>query len=165
MIWVDDSGGRPGIGRHGVDAGQGGVASVATARRGPDPPEDGAGGNPGGLLPGPQGANWTKLGRPVGCDGHAAAGALAFGVRQGQTQAAFAGLEVLNPDGGELGVAECAGEARQQQRAVTQSGQVGHDRDRDLAQDVRGGGEFLAGQLGRLGGGAVHADQPAMTCR
>jgi hypothetical protein len=80
-------------------------------------------------------------------------------VRQGQAQAAFAGLEVLDPDGGELGAAERAGEADQQQRAVAQSGQGGFDRRQDLAQDVGGGGEFLAGQLAGIGGGAVHAGQ------
>jgi hypothetical protein len=78
-------------------------------------------------------------------------------VRQGQAQAAFAGLEVFNPDGGGLGASECAGEARQQQRAVAQPGEVGFDRRQDLAQDVGGGGEFLAGHLAGIGGGAVHA--------
>jgi hypothetical protein len=80
-------------------------------------------------------------------------------VRQGQAQAAFAGLEVLDPDGGELGAAERAGEADQQQRAVAQSGQGGFDRRQDLAQDVGGSGEFLTGQLAGIGGGAVHAGQ------
>jgi hypothetical protein len=66
----------------------------------------------GRILPGPQGANWTKRGRAVGeGDGDAASGALSLGVRQGQAQAAFAGLEVLDVDGGELGAAERAGEA------------------------------------------------------
>jgi hypothetical protein len=76
-------------------------------------------------------------------------------VRQGQAQDAVAGLD---PDSGELGAAERAGEACQQHRAVAQPGQVGFDRHQDLARDVGGGGEFLAGQLAGIGGGAVHAD-------
>jgi hypothetical protein len=94
---LNDPRDRPGIDRHGADAGQEGVAAVATARRAPDPPEDGA----------------------------------------------F--------------VAERAGETGQQQRAVAQSGEVGRDRCQDLAQDVRGGGKFLAEKLAGRGGGAVHA--------
>jgi hypothetical protein len=57
---------RPGIDRYGADAGQGGVASVAAARRDPDPPEHGAFGDPGRLLPGSQGADRTEFGGAVG---------------------------------------------------------------------------------------------------
>src|SRR5277367_4147507 len=39
---LDDPGDGPGIDRHAADAGQGGVVSVPAARRGPDPPEEGA---------------------------------------------------------------------------------------------------------------------------
>jgi hypothetical protein len=124
---LDDPGDGAGIDRHAADAGQGGVASVPLARR-PDPPEEGARDDP-GRLPGPHSADRTELGGAVGeGDGDAAAGALALGVRQGQVQAAFAGLEVLYTDGGQLGAAERAGEADQQQRAVAQSGKVGCDR-------------------------------------
>jgi hypothetical protein len=94
--------------------GRGGVAAVAAARRGPDPPEDRAFGDPGRFLPGPQGADRAEFAGPVR-EGHgnAAAGTLALGVQQGQAQAAFAGLEVFNLDGSELGAAERAGETRQ----------------------------------------------------
>jgi hypothetical protein len=48
---LDDPGDGAGIDRHSADAGHGGVASVPLARRRPDPPEEGARGDP-GRLPG-----------------------------------------------------------------------------------------------------------------
>src|ERR1700710_780013 len=47
---LDDPGDGAGVDRRGADPGQGGVAAVAAARRDPDPPEQGAGGNPCGGL-------------------------------------------------------------------------------------------------------------------
>jgi hypothetical protein len=64
-------------------------------------------------------------------------------------------LEVVDPDRGDLGAAQRAGEAYQQQSAVAQSHQVVTDRGEDLPQDLRCGGEFLGRQVALVGGGAV----------
>ena len=54
----------------------------------------------------------------------ALAGALALGARQGEAEAALARLEMFDPDGGELGAAQRAGEADQQQGAVAPATQI-----------------------------------------
>jgi hypothetical protein len=64
---------------------------------------------------------------------------------------------MLDADGGEFGAPQRAGEAKEQQGAVAQAGQVGRDRLEDLAQNRRSGGEFPGRQLAGSGGGAVHA--------
>ena len=61
-------------------------------------------GDPGGVLPGAERADRTKIGGAIGNGhGNAPAGALALAVRQGQAQAAFAGCQMLDPDGGKFG--------------------------------------------------------------
>src|ERR1700733_16188551 len=57
---LDDAGHGPGVDRHGADAGQGGIAAVPAARRGPDPPEHRPLGDPGGVLPGAERADRAK---------------------------------------------------------------------------------------------------------
>jgi hypothetical protein len=64
---------------------------------------------------------------------------------------------MLDPNGGKFGAPQCAGEAEEQQSAVTQAGQIGLDRCQNLAQDVGGGDEFANRKLAGSGRGAVHA--------
>ena len=68
---------------------------------------------------------------------------LALRARQGEAEAALARLEMLDPDGGELGPAQGAGEADQQQGAVAPATQIVRDRRQDLVQQVGRGGQFL----------------------
>ena len=85
---------------------------------------------------------------------------------------------MLDPDRRQLGAAQRAGEADQQQGAVAQPDQVVGDAGQDLAQDLGGGGELLRRQLAGVGGFAMDAGQgcgdvgfggghrqPAMKCR
>ena len=67
----------------------------------------------------------------------------------------FGRLEMGNLDAGELGAAEGAGEAHQQQRPVAQPRQVVADRCHDLAQDADFRRELRLGTLAGLPGQSV----------
>ena len=92
-------------------------------------------------------------------DGDAFAVAVALGERQGEAQPARGGFQVLHPDRRQLGPAQRAGEADQQQGAVAQPAQVVADRGEDLAQHADRGGEFLRREFAALGGVAADAGQ------
>ena len=127
-------------------------------RRHPDPPEHRPLGDPGGVLPAPQGAHRAeRRAAERDGDGHCLAVALALGAGQGELQAAVALLEVVDPDGGEFAAAQGAGEADQQQGAVAQAAQIVGDQGDDVAQQFDGGGEFLLRGLAMVGGVAADA--------
>ena len=88
-------------------------------------------------------------------DGDAFAVAVALGERQGEAQPAWSGFQVLQADRRQLGPAQRAGEAGQQQGAVAQAAQVVADRGEDLAQHADRGGEFLRRELAALRGVAA----------
>ena len=105
---------RPPPGRH-VDR-----RRVAPPRVAPDAAEQRAGGDAGGVTPAPQRAHRAELGGAVRKgDRDALAVAVAFRERQGDAQPVRAGFEIA-AGSGQLGAAERAGEAEQQQRAVAQ---------------------------------------------
>ena len=66
---------------------------------------------------------------------------------------------MLQADRRQLGPAQRAGEARQQQGAVAPAAQVVADRGEDLAQHADRGGEFLRRELAALGGVAADAGE------
>ena len=88
------------------------------------------------LLPGPEGARRVQRGAAGGeGDADGASPPLAFGVRQCKAEAALSGLEVRNPDHGELDAAKSAGEA-DQQGSIAQAREVVGDQGDDLGQVV-----------------------------
>ena len=114
----------------------------------------------GGVLPAAQRAHRAEFGGAERQgDGDAFAVAVALGERQGEAQPARGGFQVLQPDRRQLGPAQRAGEAHQQQGAVAPAAQVVADRGEDLAQHADRGGEFLRRELAALGGVAADAGQ------
>ena len=117
-------------------------------------------GDAGGVLPAAQRAHRAEFGGAERQgDGDALAVAVALGERQGEAQPARGGFQVLHPDRRQLGPAQRAGEAHQQQGAVAQAAQVVADRGEDLAQHADRGGEFLRRELAALRGVAADAGQ------
>ena len=138
--------------RGAADAGQGrGVAGPWVWRQ-PDPPEHRPFADAGRLLPEREGANRAELGIAVGEGNGHRRGLLAFGLRQGKSDAAFGGLEVIGPDRGEFGTPQRAGEAHQDERAVAQAAQIVPDRREQPAHDGRGRRDLLARDLAAVGG-------------
>ena len=126
----------------------------------PDAAEQRAVGEAGGVLPAAQRAHRAEFGGAERQgDGDAFAVAVALGERQGEAQPARGGFQVLQADRRQLGPAQRAGEARQQQGAVAPAAQVVADRGEDLAQHADRGGEFLRRELAALGGVAADAGQ------
>ena len=110
---------------------------------GPDAAEQRAVGDPGGVLPAAQRAHRAEFGGAERQgDGDALAVAVALGERQGEAQPAWSGFQVLQADRRQLGPAQRAGEADQQQGAVAEAAQVVADRGEDLAQHADRGGEL-----------------------
>ena len=117
-------------------------------------------GDAGGVLPAAQRAHRAEFGGAERQgDGDARAGAVALGERQGEAQPARGGFQVLQADRRQLGPAQRAGEARQQQGAVAPAAQVVADRGEDLAQHADRSGEFLRRELAALRGVAADAGQ------
>ena len=126
----------------------------------PDAAEQRALGDTGGVLPAAQRAHRAEFGGAERQgDGDAFAVAVALGERQGEAQPARGGFQVLQADRRQLGPAQRAGEARQQQGAVAPAAQVVADRGEDLAQHADRGGEFLRRELAALGGVAADAGE------
>ena len=126
----------------------------------PDAAEQRAVGEAGGVLPAAQRAHRAEFGGAERQgDGDAFAVAVALGQRQGEAQPARGGFQVLQPDRRQLGPAQRAGEADQQQGAVAPAAQVVADRGEDLAQHADRGGEFLRREFAALRGVAADAGQ------
>ena len=148
---------RP-IDRLGADGGRAGDA--AARGREPDAAEQRAVGETGGVLPAAQRAHRAEFGGAERQgDGDAFAVAVALGERQGEAQPARGGFQVLQPDRRQLGPAQRAGEAHQQQGAVAPAAQVVADRGEDLAQHADRGGEFFRREFAALRGVAADAGQ------
>ena len=126
----------------------------------PDAAEQRAVGETGGVLPAAQRAHRAEFGGAERQgDGDAFAVAVALGERQGEAQPARGGFQVLQADRRQLGPAQRAGEAHQQQGAVAPAAQVVADRGEDLAQHADRGGEFLRREFAALGGVAADAGE------
>ncbi len=173
--------------RHGLrrdrvaaDPGQGrGLAGpLPSVRRQPDPPEHRPFGQAGGLLPQFEGADGAELGIAVGQGDRHRVGLLAFGLRQGEPDAAVGLLQLLEADRRQLRAPQRAGEADQQDRPVPQPAQVVRDRRQQPAQDGHRGRHLLAGtwpflaasrrmpaRVSETQTSSVGTGQPAARCR
>ena len=143
---LDDAGDAARVDRVRPTTGEGRGARAILAAGHPDPPKHRPVRNAGGVLPATQRPHRAERGRAVGDgDRDRFAGALALGAGQGEAEAALARLQVLDPNPGELGAAQRAREADQQQRPIAQAPEVVRDRARIWRRRSAVAASFLEG--------------------
>ncbi len=158
--------------------GRGGSPGCTFLGSQPDAPEDRALGDAGRRLPGGGSAHRPELALAVGQgDGHGV-GLRVLGLRQGELQPALGLFEVFGADRGELGAAQRAGEAGQDQGAIVQAAQVAGMGTRIWRRMAAVAATFLAGSsphraasrripatVSETQASSVGTGQPAARCR